>query len=89
MIRGNVDLNVQSVASHTRRKTVTPSTQKKYLKVGENPQEKETVKQEEETGRETSRGGEAEVKVGKGKKRNRILEVEFNLLTAEKKLVEL
>ena len=61
MIKGNVDLNVQSVASHTRWKTATPYTQKRYLNIGVNPQERETVNQEEEIGQETSRGERIEV----------------------------
>ena len=58
----NVDTNVPPVVSHIRRKTATPSTQRKYQNIGVNPQERET-NQEEEIGQETSRGDRIGVRV--------------------------
>ena len=84
----SVDISVKSVASHTRRKIASFSIRRSDLKGGEHLQERETGKQEEETGRETRRGGEVEVKEGRGKERKISLQTEYNLLTPEKKLVE-
>ena len=83
-----MDTSVRSVASHTRWKTATPYTQKRYLNIGVNPQGRETVKQEEEIGQETSREERIEVRVGRGQERKISLEKGFNLLTLEKQLVE-
>ena len=58
----------------------------KMPKVGKNPQGKETVKQEEETGQETIREGRIGVRVGRGQERKISLEIGFNLRTLEKQL---
>ena len=55
MKRANVDTNVPPVASHIRKKTAEPCTQRKYRNIGVNPHQRQTS-QEEEIGQKTSRG---------------------------------
>ena len=75
-----MDTSVRSVASHTKWRTATPYTQKRYLNIGVNPQERETVKQEEEIGQETSREERIEVRVERGQERKISLDTEVNPL---------
>ena len=70
----NVDTNVPPVASHIRKKTATPSTQRKYRNIGVNPHKRQTS-QEDEIGQKTSRG---ERIIGVRVEREIDLEIEVN-----------